>query len=162
MNENYDALATRLRENLVDLARVVERTDRLLVKAAQQNDDDYLDGVALNLHSFYTGVEQLLEVIARQFDGSVPQGPDWHRDLLLQMSGELSGRRPPVISRATRHCLDEYRSFRHIVRNVYTFNLRPTRLRELVGDLAACFTTLVNDLEAFCVFLEGGAFTPET
>ena len=41
MNENYDALATRLRENLADLARVVERTDRLLVKAAQQNDDDY-------------------------------------------------------------------------------------------------------------------------
>ena len=40
-NENYGALATRLRENLADLSRVVERTDRLLVKAAQQNDDDY-------------------------------------------------------------------------------------------------------------------------
>jgi hypothetical protein len=162
VSEDQSALAARLRENLADLALVVQRTDRLLVKASQRGDDDYLDGVALNLHSFYTVVEQLLEMIARQFDGSLPQGPDWHRDLLLQMSGELSGRRPPVISRATRHCLDEYRSFRHIVRNVYTFNLRPRRVRELVGDLAACFTTLVNDLEAFCVFLESGAFTPET
>lgn len=160
MNENYNALAARLRENLADLARVVERTDRLMTKAANQHDDDYLDGVALNLHSFYAGVEQLLEVVARQLDGSTPQGPDWHRDLLLQMSGEISGRRPPVISRATRHCLDEYRSFRHIVRNVYTFNLRPTRVRELVGDLAACFAALAKDIEAFCVFLEGEASTP--
>jgi len=61
MNGNDSALATRLRENLTDLAHVVERTNRLLAKAVQQNDDDFLDGVALNLHSFYSGVEQLIE-----------------------------------------------------------------------------------------------------
>lgn len=93
-------------------------------------------------------------------DGSTPQGPGWHRDLLLQMSGEISGRRPPVISRATRHCLDEYRSFRHIVRNIYTFNLRPMRVRELVDDLAVCFAALVNDIEAFCEFLQDEASAP--
>ena len=162
MNGNDSALATRLRENLTDLSHVVERTNRLLAKAVQQNDDDFLDGVALNLHSFYSGVEQLLEMVARQFDGSVPQGPDWHRDLLLQMSGEIAGRRPPSISRSTRHCLDEYRSFRHIVRNVYTFNLRPTRLRELVADLPACYASLVNDVEQFCAFLESAATPPKT
>ncbi len=57
-----------------------------------------LDGVALNLHGFYAGVERIFEEIAREIDGSLPAGPEWHRDLLLQMSAEVAGTRPPVIA----------------------------------------------------------------
>lgn len=70
------------------------------------------------------------------------------------MSAEVAGTRPPVIDRTTRDCLDEYRGFRHVVRNVYTFNLRASRLQELVADLPACYGALARDLTTFCDFLD--------
>ena len=147
------ALATRLRAELIDLERVVLRAEHLFSKAV--NDEDYLDGVALNLHGFYAGVERIFEQIAREIDGSLPGGPEWHRELLMQMSAEVSSTRPPVIGRNTRDCLDEYRGFRHVVRNVYTFNLRATRLIDLVTELYDCYKALVQDIIAFCDFLDG-------
>jgi hypothetical protein len=66
----------------------------------------------------------------------------------------LSGVLPAVIGRDTRHCLDEYRAFRHVVRNVYAFNLRPSRLQELVSGLRPCFDSAARDLLGFAAFLE--------
>ncbi len=153
MSSNELAVATRIRAELTELERTVQRTERLFSKAQTSGDEDYLDGVALNLHGFYAGVERILEEIAREIDGSLPTGPEWHRNLLMQMSAEMSNIRPPVIGRSTRDCLDEYRGFRYVVRNVYTFNLRPSRLQELVTELRACYTALVQDVIAFCDFL---------
>ena len=155
MSTNHlSALAARIRAELTDLKQAVQRAERLLAKSETANDEDYLDGVALNLHGFYSGAERIFEEIAREVDGSVPSSREWHRDLLLQMSVEVSERRPPVLERSTRSCLDEFRGFRHVVRNVYTFNLRPSRLRELVIDLPNCYASLVKDLTTFCDFLD--------
>ena len=92
--------------------------------------------------------------ISRTMEASLPSGSEWHLDLLLQISSEIDGIRPAVISRATRECLDEYRGFRHVVRNVYAFNLRPARLRELVDRLRPCFLAVYYDLDDFAGFLE--------
>lgn len=78
----YNALRGRSRQELTDLKRVVSRAQELAHKAQQTGDDGYLDGVALNLHSFYTGVERIFEGIAKEIDGSMPTGSDWHRSLL--------------------------------------------------------------------------------
>ena len=153
MNTETAALAAWLQSELADLEQIVERAQKLLMKAVEQ-DEDYYDGVALNLHSFYTGTERILEEIAKKIDGSVPDGAGWHRDLLMQMSSELSSIRPAVISRGTRYCLDEYRGLRHIVRNIYTFNLRPSRLCELVAELPQCYRSLRLDIDSFCLFLD--------
>jgi hypothetical protein len=147
------ALASRIETELTELESVIERTERQFSKAKSSGDEDYLDGAALNLHSFYAGIERIFEVIAREIDKSMPTGPEWHRNLLIQMSAEISGTRPAVIGRSTRNCLDEYRGFRHLVRNIYTFNLRPSRVEELVTDLRPCYATVTVDIKAFCQFL---------
>lgn len=154
MSADRLTLAGRIRTELLDLARVVERVTRLMAKARERSDEDYLDGVALNLHGFYAGVEHIFREIAREVDGSLPAGSDWHRELLVQMASELPGLRPPVITPETRSCLDDYRTFRHVVRNLYTFNLRPSRVQELAAGLPACFDAVTRDLTAFNAFLE--------
>jgi hypothetical protein len=53
-----------------------------------------------------------------------------------------------------RYALDEYRGFRHVVRNVYAFNFRPNRLKELVDGLSGCFNSLKQELLVFVQFLE--------
>lgn len=157
MIAEYAALATRIRQTLLDLDRVTARAAALFRQYQQTNDDGYLDGVALNLHGFYSGVERIFEDIARTVDRSTPTNAEWHRDLLLQMADEINSIRPAVIDIATRRCLDEYRGFRHIVRNIYTFNLRPSRLQELTVDLPGCYTSVKDAIGRFMVFLEDEA-----
>lgn len=149
----YQALAGRLEQMMEDVRRVVQRVGVLLEKARKSGDDGYLDGLALNLHSFYAAMESCFEDIARTVDGGVPGGANWHQELLQQMAAHMKGLRPPVIGRATRECLDEYRAFRHLVRNIYTFNLKPERLEALADDADACFVLCKQDMEQFIDFL---------
>ena len=144
-----------MREQLEELGQLVDRIDAYTKKALQSGDQAYWDAVALNLHGFYSGVERIFEDVARTIDTSVPEGPGWHADLLVQMASELNGTRPAVITRDTRICLDEYRGFRHLVRNIYAFNLRPSRILELAQDLPACYKSIVRDLFSFATFLDG-------
>jgi hypothetical protein len=157
MNGEYAALAARVRASLGDVERLVARAETLSRRAQTTGDDGFWDGVALNLHGFYAGVEQVFEDNARTLEGSIPPGSTWHQALLLQMTSEVAGIRPAVLSSATRQCLDEYRSFRQIVRNVYTFNLRPARLQELVVGLRACQSAITSDLTTFAAFLDSAA-----
>ena len=50
-------------------------------------------------------------------------------------------------------CLDEFRGFRHVVRNVYAFHLRPSRLAELAQELPTCFQAVSQELQQFVQFL---------
>ena len=150
----YPALSGRIMTSLQELQGVINRVVQLSQKAQQTGDDGYWDGVALNLHSFYGGVERIFEDIARTVDESVPSGPGWHADLLLQMASEIANLRPAVIRGEVRNCLDEYRGFRHVVRNVYAFNLRPARIKELSDGLPACWKAIREDLLKFTEFLE--------
>jgi hypothetical protein len=104
-----DALAARIRSSMDEIIQVINRVELLSDKAIKTGDDGYWDGVALNLHGFYVGIERILEDIARSLDESVPEGADWHRALLIQMTAEIGDRRPAVLSYSTRKCLDDYR-----------------------------------------------------
>ncbi len=48
----------------------------------------------------------------------------------------------------------EYLEFRHVVRDVYTFNLRPERVTELVQGLRPAFDLARRSLLAFAEFLD--------
>ena len=114
----------------------------------------FLDSVAFNLHSFYSDLEHLFELIARYIDGDVPSGKTWHRDLLIQMANGSEAFRPAVIGRKSFLYLDELRRFRHLVRNVYTMNLSAVKMEPLIVGLFDNWTQLRSELLAFSEFLE--------
>jgi hypothetical protein len=149
MKSDYCALSGRIKQSLLDIQMVVDRIENLMEKAKKTRDDGYLDGVALNLHGFYAGIEHIFEDVARTVDKSLPSGPVWHQDLILQMSADSGELRPAVIRAETRYCLDEYRGFRHIVRNVYTFHFKASRLEELVSGVRPCYQLVEKDLDSF-------------
>ena len=153
MTDNFLPLVGRIQQSLEDLDAIVQRADTLVDRYQTSLDDGYLDGVALNLHTFYSAIERIFEDIARTVEAGVPSGPDWHRDLLIQMSAEITGIRPPVISRETRLTLDEFRGFRHVVRNIYAFNLNADRVLELTRKAPACLSSVRNDLHMFIDFI---------
>lgn len=117
-------------------------------------DEDYFGSVAFDLHSFYQGVERIFEAIAKSIDRTVPSGDGWHRSLLVQMTEEIAGIRPAVISEETRTALDSYRTFRHLARNIYTFNLDAKRIRSLVENLPDTVEKVCKDITVFLDFLK--------
>ena len=104
-----------------------------------------ITALASVLHSFYTGVESIFAAIARSVDGSPPQGDQWHRELLGQMSSPTD-RRPPVISQDTRDVLEAYLGFRHFYRHAYSFLLDWQEMRGLTLGLRETWSRVKQDM----------------
>ncbi|MDB9419863.1 nucleotidyltransferase family protein [Microcystis aeruginosa] len=139
----------QIQQELSELNNLVQKNQQLLQKFNRTQDEDYLGTIALNIHSFYTGVERIFKQIAQTIDGSVPDTPDWHWQLLRQMSSPVISKRSPVIDVKTRDLLENYCSFRHVIRNIYSFNLQPEPVQKLAEDLPYCFDLLQQDLQNF-------------
>ena len=154
MTERLLRIAERIADELDELQRMVQRVQEGWRRAQESADDLYLDAVALNLHSFYSGLERLFELIATSIDGSLPQGANWHTVLLERVAMEISGVRPAVISGTTRDALGAYRGFRHVVRHVYAFRFDAAKMQYLVEEMSAVFTQAQSELLAFADFLK--------
>lgn len=156
MNRAHRELVERIRGEVEDLDRVVDRAEKAWSRAADDAGEQemFIDSVALNLHSFYSGVERIFELIARHVDGELPSGDMWHRDLIRKMARDKGRVRPAVVGAQASSTLDEFRRFRHLVRNVYAFELLPERIQPLVEGLPTLWERLRSELLAFADFLE--------
>ena len=155
MRSTYTEISQRINGECQELEKVMKRALRAWPEAQKSTDEQniYLDSVALNLHSFYSGLEKLFEIIARHIDHSIPEGETWHRNLLNQMACEVDDIRPAVISQNNAESLDEFRRFRHLVRNIYTTNLVPSRIEKLMSRLSELWDSLSDELLAFAEFV---------
>jgi len=99
-------------------------------------------------------VEKLFELIARHVDQNLPNSENWHRDLLQQMAEDLPSLRPAVISEESANIVDEFRRFRHLVRNVYTTELVPEKMAGLMEFLPELWLGLSAELLAFADYLD--------
>lgn len=108
---------------------------------------------AVALHGWYTGLETLLERVARCLDCTVPAGAHAHRDLLSQAMVAVPGGRPAVLP---RHLLSELLallSFRHFFRHAYALRLDPERLGAELRRLDRLAPEIEAALDAFDAFL---------
>jgi len=83
------------------------------------------------LHSFYTEIEKILKIIAREWDGHVPSTDSCHKDLLNQMS-ETTAKRPAIVSPALIEVLSEFLAFRHLFRGASIVLMRWEKLAPLI------------------------------
>lgn len=155
MMERYAVTAGRIRQELIDIEKVVAQAERAMTRTQQHPEDLdlYLDSAALNLHDFYAGLERIFQQIATSVDRSLPSGQDWHRELLRQMTLDLPKVRPQVLSKETIKTIDEFLRFRHVVRNIYTFEFDAERIEKLVQNLRSAFNQTRTELLAFADFL---------
>ena len=99
------------------------------------------------------GVERIFKIIAEELNGGTPKGEDWHKRLLLDMNLNI-GERPPVISRELHGSLLMFLGFRHVVRQVYGFELDEKRLEALSVHFEPVLEKFIKEREAFCQFLK--------
>lgn len=154
MNINLQKLASRISSEVDYLKSVTMKIEEGWKRFEQTADEFYIDSVALNLHGFYSGLERIFELIASVVDGNKPESKNWHKELLNLMASEVPTIRPAVISEAIYSRLNDYRGFRHIVRNVYTFKFDPEKVKKLSKEITELFSKVSAELLAFADFLD--------
>jgi len=140
--------------SLSQLTQEIVRTWSRREKVADDERRTYLESTALKLHNFYTGCERIFEKIAGEVNGGVPKTPDWHLRLLRTMSLEIPEVRPRILTPRLADRLGEYLRFRHLVRNIYGFELEEDKLTPLVAEIESVFRDLEDQLGQALIFLE--------
>jgi len=143
----------RIEQELTELEAVTNQVQRFLqereITQSSVSQDAIINALALTLHSFYTGVERIFQVVARQIDYLEPSGENWHRQLLEQMSLEIPEIRPALISTSIRTDLDEIRRFRHVVRSIYAYKIESKPVLKLANKIPTIWKDLEGEIRQF-------------
>jgi len=116
---------------LENLERLNKEMEQLLDKI--RGEPDFIEARAAGsiLHDFYCGVEKIFERIALNVDRNLPEGENWHTELLYQMVKPWGTARGAVITEDILQSLKDYLRFRHLFRNIYGFELKWERCKTL-------------------------------
>jgi hypothetical protein len=153
--------ANQMRDLAADIELECDRLQRLeqdirQVEQEIRHDpsraDLFYENLALKLHNFYTGCERIFRLVAIELNGGVPSSNDWHKRLLDRMTIAREGR-IAVINAETARQLQEYLGFRHIVRNIYGFELERDRIAQLVEKYPAVWWRVKQDVDVFVEWL---------
>jgi hypothetical protein len=155
--EKLLTLAAEIRQELANLLRIASEATETWAKRQSVRPDErqvYLKSTALELHNFYTAAERIFEHVAGDLNGALPQTHDWHLRLLRTMAVEVPEVRPAVLSEELVEHLSEYLRFRHVVRNVYGFELDEERMTPLMARIEATAQDLAIQVRALADYLE--------
>jgi hypothetical protein len=153
--------ASKLREIAIDIENELARLSQLetqirRVQAEIDKNPDlspiFYESLALKLHNFYTGCERIFQIVASELNGGLPSSYDWHRRLLTRMATKQS-QRPALITKETANNLAEYLGFRHVVRNIYGFELEIQRVESLVQKYYEIWHNFNRDIGEFIDWL---------
>ena len=154
---NSRKLIRRIAAERAEIARVVgqigEALQHIEEAPARYRHSAEIE-IARYLYEIYMGMENIFREIARDVDGDMPEGAEWHKALLKQMT-EASEKRPPLVSQKTFGLLENLLGFRHVFAHIYSVKLNyeeTEKNAKRVGELA---DALFAELDTFIAFLEG-------
>jgi hypothetical protein len=110
--------------------------------------------LALDLHSYYTKLEALVERILLSFEGHFPRDEAEHAGLVRISYLAIPGIRPAIFSEPVRDALDELRRFRDFFRHGYSLDLRADKLECALAPFLTAHRRIDGDLGAFVQFIE--------
>jgi len=139
----------QLKYKISDIDKLFDEYDLVFDKIKFQ-EPDLFDMTVLGsvLHSFYNGLENMFEIIAKNVDGCVPTGNKSHQELLHQMASENSVRNE-IIDEELYFKLREYATFRHFYRHAYSFQLNWEKMKPLVNGVHSVWINIKTNLENF-------------
>lgn len=149
----FAALKADIERELRNLERLTQEMDEVLTEIPEATVIAVRAAGSI-LHDFYTGAEKIFRRIAIKIDRDLPEGEEWHIQLLQRMAVPVEGIRPKVIDEDLESNLEESLRFRHLFRNIYGFELKWERCQPLVQRLEETFADLAGQIRKFEDFLE--------
>lgn len=153
--ETLARVAARVREEVARADAAVQALRQALDRWGPGPQDPInVHWVGGLVHDLYTGIEKAFSEISPELNGADAPGERWHRSLLHTMTLELPDFRPRVIRRELEPPLLELLKFRHLYRNLYSFELRWERVRTLASEAVDLWPKVAHDLRAFASALD--------
>ncbi len=141
------------------LGKVEEEVSQLMPSLGEKDPGAVVKrATASMLHDIYKIIESSFQRIGKLLNGGLPDGAEWHKDLLDQMARPLTDVRPSVVTEELRGRLNTYRRFRHVVVHGYGPYLKWGRVFPLVKDvksLCADYRVQIEDFRNFLRELAG-------
>jgi hypothetical protein len=131
------------------IEKLIEQSDSLF-QLIQLKEPDFVErsAIALILHSFYNGIENILEIIFKDLNESSIQHSAWHRSL-LDSSFSVTDKRSPIFRKSLQNELNEYLAFRHFIRHSYGFEIIWEKMKPLFVNLRKYWKEMKLDIETF-------------
>lgn len=148
-------LQSEINQEISSLEALLRELKTLKPRLAQKEISNLdLRAAGSILHDFYNGVENIFRRVAQELNGGLPAGEDWHKQLLTDMSLDVKGVRPALVSEDLKLRLQRYLGFRHIFRNVYGFHLEQEQIKVMVKEFPRILSWLKREIAAFQKYLD--------
>ena len=129
-------------ETIIKIEFEISQVDKLLdetmplLNLAQNKVPDMVETAALGLflQSFYNGIENIMKFAMKDKYGKLPSSYKWHKEL-LDLCFIKNTDKNELFSEELKNTLDDYLSFRHFIRNTYSFRIKWERMEQLVLDI---------------------------
>lgn len=150
----YNKLVKKIEFEISEIGKELE-SYKILIDLCKVKEPDLIEktAVASVLHCFYTGVENILVAIAKNFDKSIPADKNWHNKLLNQLS-EKTEKREAVLTKDNMDFLLGYLGFRHFYRHSYSFYLDWVLLSKLILPIEDIWNAVKKDFNNFVNYLK--------
>ncbi len=136
-----DKLKLRIKSEL-------ENIDEIFVEIPNCKELPYLStlelaGVAVLIHNFYNGLENILKQILKAKDIEIPISQSWHKELLN--ISETS----KIISSELKSKIGDYLAFRHYFSHSYALDLYSDKMEPLVEKSESVYKEFKENIKEF-------------
>ncbi len=108
-----------------------------------------VESIGFQLHNLYCAFEDLFKIVAETFENHIQDKSRYHVELLKRMTLAIEGVRPPLLSQESFVLLDNLRSFRHLFRHAYSYELDERKVRIVLEDASKLSDVYRRDINAF-------------
>jgi hypothetical protein len=134
----------------------IEQIDELINESSPLFDlckikePDFVErcGIAMILHSFYNGIENILLMIIKNKDSVLPNGIKWHKELFAK-AFEITENRSQIFREELKVSLNDYLQFRHFVRHSYGFQLKWEKMKDMLFGMNVIWENIKEDINMF-------------
>ena len=130
-----ESIKIKIHLEISKINNLVEKSKVLVSKSKIQEPDFIeLNAAGSILHSYYSGLESIFNLIYKSFYKKTLTGNMWHSDLLTDMF-ERNEKHEPILPQELFQPLKEYLGFRHVFRHSYGYELDWQKLSPLFFNL---------------------------
>lgn len=115
----------------------------------QENGKFVLESIGYQLHNLYCAFEDLFKIIADAFENNIENKSQYHIEILKRMTVSIEGIRPALLSQESYKMLDNLRSFRHLFRHAYSYELDERKVKIVMDDALKLKEIYRKDISAF-------------
>ncbi|PKN01977.1 MAG: hypothetical protein CVU77_03320 [Elusimicrobia bacterium HGW-Elusimicrobia-1] len=129
----------KLKEDILDEINLLDQTlnalsdfkGKIVLKDAN-TDQKAVTGTYLM--NFYTGVENIIKRVSKEYYQTLPKGASWHKEL-LDLSFDPPKNKIPIFTREIVNRLNPYRGFKHLFVSGYGFKLEMELMLSLINNV---------------------------